>query len=353
MRSRAPSARSRAASARSSACRSRAAPRAPPRGRGATPPASGRRAPGAAQRRRGRGGRAARTRGGRTWSRRPARRRGSRCFREHRDVRDPRRRRLPRASYRSSRSGSGTVSGPGAARNASSSVEAVAVEHAGGFRDALDLVEEAVAVDAVRGIFQRVLGEHDHEAGRDAGPLPAQDATHALDHLAAGAARAHDDAEVRVGNVDAFVEHPRRRDGVEPADAEIVEDLAPLTTRGRAGDQVDRHERVEPVDRVVRGAHRLGEDECAVGVLDRGREAAEQLVLPDRLRHDLAALGERVEVVARGPPVGARVALGEVRDRGEEVAERLERHVAHRAQVLARAHESLLDRGVLGPFVDR
>ena len=108
-------------------------------------------------------------------------------------------------------------------------VEAVAVEHAGGFRDALDLVEEAVALDAVRRILERVLGEHDHEAGRDAGPLAAQDAAHALDHLAPGAARAHDDAEVRVGNVDAFVEHPRRGDRVELADAEIVEDLAPLT----------------------------------------------------------------------------------------------------------------------------
>ena len=84
-----------------------------------------------------------------------------------------------------------------------------------------------------------------------------------------------------------------------------------------------------------------------------GRQAAEQLVLADRLRHDLAPLGERVEVVARGAAVGAGVALGEVRDRGEEVAERLERHVAHRAQVLARAHEPLLDRGVLGPLVDR
>ena len=38
--------------------------------------------------------------------------------------------------------------------------------------------------------------------------------------------------------------------------------------------------RVESVDRVVRGAHGLGEDQGAVGVLDRRREAAEQLVLP-------------------------------------------------------------------------
>ena len=80
----------------------------------------------------------------------------------------------------------------------------------------------------LRRVLQRVLGEHDHEAGRDPGPLAPQDAAHALDHLAPGAARAHDDAEVRVGHVDAFVEHAGRGDRVELADAEIVEDLAAL-----------------------------------------------------------------------------------------------------------------------------
>ena len=75
--------------------------------------------------------------------------------------------------------------------------------------------------------------------------------------------------------------------------------------------------------------------------------------LPIDLRHDLAPLRERVEVVARGAAVGAGVALGEMRDRGEEVAERLERHVADRAEVLPRAHEPLLDRGVLGALLDR
>ena len=54
-----------------------------------------------------------------------------------------------------------------------------------------------------------------------------------------------------------------------------------------------------------------------------------------------------------GAAVGAGVALGEVRDRGEEVAERLERHVADPTEVMTRAHEPLLDRGVLGPLVDR
>ena len=114
-----------------------------------------------------------------------------------------------------------------------------AVEDAGGFRDALDLVEEAVAFDAVRRILERVLGEHDHEAGGDPRSLAAQDAAHALDHLAPGAARAHDDAEVRVGHVDAFVEHAWRGNRIELPIAEIVEDLAPLSPRGGAGDQVD------------------------------------------------------------------------------------------------------------------
>ena len=107
-------------------------------------------------------------------------------------------------------------------------VEARAVEHAGRLGDALDLVEEAVAFDAVGRVLERVLGEHDHEAGGDAGALAAQDAAHALDHLAPGPARAHDDAEVGVGHVDAFVEHAGRGDGVELPVAEVVEDLAPL-----------------------------------------------------------------------------------------------------------------------------
>ena len=155
--------------------------------------------------------------------------------------------------------------GPGRCRP----VDCVQLEHAGRLGDAFDLVEEAVAFDAVGGIFQRVLGEHDHEAGCDPGPLPAQDAAHPLDHLAPGPARAHHDPEVRVGYVDAFVEHPRRRDGVEPADAQVVEDLAALTASRRPGDQIDRHQRIEPVDGVVRGAHGLGEHERAVGALDR------------------------------------------------------------------------------------
>ena len=249
--------------------------------------------------------------------------------------------------------GFGNDLGPGRGEERVELVELRAVEDPGRFGDALDLVEEAVAFDAVGGILQRVLGEHDHEARRDARSLAAQDAAHALDHLAPGAARAHHDAEVRVGHVDAFVEHARRGDRVELADAEIVEDLAALPASGRAGDQVDRHQRIEPVDRVVRGAHGLGEHERAVGVLDRGREAAEQLVLADRLRHDLAALGERVEVVARGAAVGAGVALGEVRDRGEEVAERFERHVAHRRRCWRALDEPLLDRDVLGALLDR
>ena len=39
-----------------------------------------------------------------------------------------------------------------------------------------------------------------------------------------------------------------------------------------------------------------------------------------------------------------------MRDRGEEVAEGFERHVAHAAQMLPRAHEPLLDRDVLRAF---
>ncbi len=206
---------------------------------------------------------------------------------------------------------------------------------------------------AVRRILQRVLGEHDHEAGGDPGALAAQDATHPLDHLAARAARAHDDAEVRVGHVDAFVEHAGRGDGVELPVAQVVEDLPTLPPGRRAGDQVDRHQRIQPVDGVVGGADRLGEDQRALGVPDRRRQTAEQLVLAAGPRHDLAPLGERVEVLARGAAVGTGVALGEVRDRGEEVAEGLERHVVDEPEVLAGVDERLLGRGVLGPLSRR
>ena len=88
-------------------------------------------------------------------------------------------------------------------------------------------------------------------------------------------------------------------------------------------------------------------------VADRRRQAAEQLVLPARLGHDLASLRERVEVLARGATVGTGVALGEVRHRGDEVAERLERHPAHLAEVVPCADELLLGGGVLGALPDR
>ena len=144
-----------------------------------------------------------------------------------------------------------------------------------------------------------------------------------------------------------------RGDRIETAHAEVVEDLAALTARRRSGDQVDRHQRIEPVDRVVRGADRLGEEQRAVGVLDRAGQAAEQLVLATRLGHDLTALRERVEILTRGASVGARVAFGEVRDRGEEVAEVLDRHAVHRSQMAARVDELLFGLEVLGAFFGR
>ena len=199
-------------------------------------------------------------------------------------------------------------------------------------------------------VLQRVLGEHDHEARGDAAALSAQDPAHALDHLPSGPARAHHHAEVGVRHVDAFVEHAGRGDGIERSNPEIVEDLAPLPPGGGTRDQFDRDERIEPVDRVIRRAHRLGEHERALRVLDRRGEAAHQLVLPGRLGDDLAPLGERVEVLARRPTVGARVPLRQVRDRGEEVAEGFEWHVADAAQMLPRADESVLDRDVLRTF---
>ena len=126
-------------------------------------------------------------------------------------------------------------------------VEVGAVEHPGGFGDAFDLVEESVALDAIGRILQSVLGEHDQEPRRDPGALAAQDATHPLNHLPPGAAHAHDDSEVGVGDVDALVEHARRGDRVEPPNPQVVEYLV---VAGSA---------VEPVMRSIdtRGSRRL------------------------------------------------------------------------------------------------
>ena len=124
-----------------------------------------------------------------------------------------------------------TTGGPGSAMNSARRSKCRAVEHAGGLRDPLDLVEEAVALDAAGGVFERVLGEHDHQVGGDPRPLSPEDAAHALDHLAPGATRAHDHAEVGVGHVDALVEDARGGDRIELPIAEIVEDLAPLRAR--------------------------------------------------------------------------------------------------------------------------
>ena len=75
--------------------------------------------------------------------------------------------------------------------------------------------------------------------------------------------------------------------------------------------------------------------------------------LPDALGHDLATFGERVEVLARRPTVGAGVLLGQVAHRGEEGPERLDGHAAHLAQVGARPDQLRLGGDVLGPFLDR
>ena len=189
-------------------------------------------------------------------------------------------------------------------------LETRAVEDCGRFRDAFDLVEKPVAFDAVGGVFQRVLGEHDHEAGCDPGLFPAQDAAHPLDHLAPGPARAHDDSEVGIRYIDAFIEHPRSRDGIESADPEIVEDLPSLTASRRTGDQIDRHQGIEAVDCVVRRAHGFCEHQRPISFLDGRGKTAEEFVLADCLRHDLPTLGKRVEIIAGRAAVGAPTTAG-------------------------------------------
>ena len=167
---------------------------------------AGRRAGGARPRAAGPSDRLGRSSGTRRPLRRPSRRRASR----------PVGRALGPAlapaaaaarSYRSRCSGSGTTSGPGAARNASSASNCA--------------LSKTPVASEMRSISSRNPSRSMRLAGSSnvslanmitkraatPGSLAAQDAAHPLDHLAPGAARAHDDPEVRVGYVDAFVEH--------------------------------------------------------------------------------------------------------------------------------------------------
>ena len=74
------------------------------------------------------------------------------------------------------------------------------------------------------------------------GCFAAQDPAHPLDHLATGAAGTHHDAEVRVGHIDAFVEHTGRGDRIETAFTQVVEDVAAHPARRGAGDELDGHQ---------------------------------------------------------------------------------------------------------------
>ena len=108
---------------------------------------------------------------------------------------------------------------------------------------------------------------------------------------------------------------------------------------GRRGSRAVARRAVEPVMRSIdtSGSSRLMAWFAARTVsvntsapsasLIAGARLPSSSYLPLSCGHDLAPLGERVEILARGAAVGTGVALGEVRDRGEEVAERLERHV--------------------------
>ncbi len=72
---------------------------------------------------------------------------------------------------------------------------------------------------------------------------------------------------------------------------------------------------------------------------------------------DWATISRRLENASRywraARPFGAGVALREVGDRGEEVAERLHRHAGQGTEQVAGVDELVLGGDVLGPLVDR
>ena len=202
-------------------------------------------------------------------------------------------------------------------------IELARLEDARRLGDLLDLLQEAVTILGEPGILQRVGGKDDDETRAAAERLAAQDPTHPLDHLAAGAARRDNEPQVRVGNVDPLVEYSRGRHRIERPVAELFEDGAAVAAAGVARDDLDIDDRIETDDRVVRGANRFGEQQGAVGGSDRLGELAEGLVLRRTGRHDLTTRRECVEVLVGGPAVGAGVVGGEVMDGSKEVAERL------------------------------
>ena len=228
-----------------------------------------------------------------------------------------------------------------------------AIEGTGRLGNTLDLIQKAVPLETGVGIFQRVLGEHDHETGAHPWTLTAQDTAHALHHLAAGPTGAHHDAQVGVGHINALVKDPGGGHRVETAGAQVLQDVAAEAPGRAPGDQLDGHQRIKAVDGVIGGPDRLGEQQRPIGRLDSGGKAAQQLVLAAALGHDEAAFGEGVEVVPGRPTIGAGVVFGQVTHCGQERPEGFEGHPSHRAQVMAGAHQLLLGGDVLGPFLNR
>jgi hypothetical protein len=106
--------------------------------------------------------------------------------------------------------------------------------------------------------------------------LAAQYAAHPLDHLALLSACGEHDPEIRFRNVDAFVEGSHRRDDLQRAGLEGLQDLASLIGADRTvmGCRLDAVAR-EHVHELVSTIGGLVEDERAVRVLDRGASLVE------------------------------------------------------------------------------
>lgn len=100
-------------------------------------------------------------------------------------------------------------------------------------------VVREIAEEAFMGSTLWVLGrvldvDHDEGGGSTIG-LRSNDASHALHHLAPGAARSENDADVRIRDVDTFVEYARCGEGGHLPGFERIQQLLSLGARKFAG----------------------------------------------------------------------------------------------------------------------
>ena len=163
-------------------------------------------------------------------------------------------------------------------------------------------------------VLRRSFHVKDRDAPKPAVGLLADHAPQALDHLATRSAAREDDREVRIRDVNAFVEQLRSGDEWVRPISERVERILSL---GGAQACMERPaadaRRLRDLDGPLGGLPRLREENRRVGGLDRRGELAQVPELGLGGGEDLAPLGEGTQVESRLPrpvPPGLAEPLG-------------------------------------------